>query len=70
MLENLILGIFAYMVYRRPTIIVFALLKPHNMDATSSQEAAPNPNWQFDLQELVDFSIDDLLKRVEEFQKR
>jgi hypothetical protein len=65
-----ILGIFAYMLYRRPTITVFALLKQHNMDTTSSQEAAPTPNWQFDPQEPVDFSIDDLLKRVEEFQKR
>ena len=57
------------MVYLRPTITVFALLKPHNMDATSSQEAAPTPTWQSP-QDPVDFSIDDLLKKVEELQKR
>jgi hypothetical protein len=40
------------------------------MDTTSGQEAAPTPNWQFASQDPVDFSIDDLLKRVEEFQRR
>jgi hypothetical protein len=63
------LEIFAYIVYKRP-LIILALLKTHIMDATSGQEAAPTPNSQFASQDLVDFSINDLLKRVEEFQKR
>ena len=28
------LGIFAYIIYKRFTIIVFTLLKPHNINAT------------------------------------
>ena len=40
------------------------------MEATSGQEPAPTPNSQFTPQGLIDFSIDDLLKKVEEFQRR
>jgi hypothetical protein len=40
------------------------------MDATSGQEPSPTPNSQFTSQDSIDFSIDDLLSRVEEFQKR
>ncbi|KAH9204869.1 hypothetical protein DL95DRAFT_318624 [Leptodontidium sp. 2 PMI_412] len=36
------------------------------MDATSGREPAPTPNSQGS----IDFSIDDLLKKVEEFQRR
>jgi hypothetical protein len=64
-----VLEIFAYMMYRRPPITL-ALLKTHIMDATSGHEAPPTPNPQFASQDPVDFSINDLLKRVEEFQKR
>ncbi|KAH8586643.1 hypothetical protein B0O99DRAFT_695316 [Bisporella sp. PMI_857] len=40
------------------------------MDATSGQGAASTPNSQFPLQDTLDFFIDDLLKKVDEFQKR
>jgi hypothetical protein len=40
------------------------------MDATSGLEAALTPNSQFASQDPVDFSINNLLKGVEEFQKR
>ena len=40
------------------------------MDATSGREPGPTPSSQFTSQESIDFSINDLLKRVEEFQKR
>jgi hypothetical protein len=65
----LALGIFTYMVYRRP-LITHTLLKTHIMDATSGQEAALTPTSQFTSQDRVDFSIEDLLKRVDEFQRR
>jgi hypothetical protein len=39
------------------------------MDA-NGQEPAPTPNSQFTPQGSIDFSIDDLLKKVEEFQRR
>jgi hypothetical protein len=47
-----------------------ALRKTLNMDATSGQEAALTPNSQFVSQDLKYFSINDLRKRAEEFQKR
>ncbi|KAF8862744.1 hypothetical protein BDZ45DRAFT_585004 [Acephala macrosclerotiorum] len=40
------------------------------MDATSGQEPGPTPNSQFASQDSIDFSIDDLLKKIEEFQRR
>lgn len=40
------------------------------MDDTSAQEPAPTPKSQSTPPEHLDFSIDDLLKRVEEFQRR
>jgi hypothetical protein len=53
-----------------PSDYSLVLLKTYIMDATSGQEAAPTPNSQFTSQDTVDFSIEDLLKRVGEFQKR
>ena len=60
------LKIFAYIIYKRPPIIL-ALLKTHIINATFKHKAPLTPNSQFASQDLVDFSINDLLKRVEEF---
>jgi predicted ATP-dependent endonuclease of OLD family len=52
-------------------IVGFALLHcQNNMDATSTGDSAPNPNTHSTSPGPIDFSIDDLLKRVEEFQRR
>jgi hypothetical protein len=40
------------------------------MDATSAQGPAPTPKSQSTPPEHLDFSIDDLLKRLEAFQRR
>lgn len=52
-------------------IAVFTLLHcQNNMDATSTQDSALNPHTHSTSPAPIDFSIDDLLRRVEEFQRR
>jgi hypothetical protein len=40
------------------------------MDATSGREPGPTPNSQVTSKDSIEFSVNDLIKRVEEFQKR
>jgi hypothetical protein len=65
-------GLCLYIIQGRSMAIVgFALLHcQNNMDATSTGDSAPNPNTHSTSPGSIDFSIDDLLKRVEEFQRR
>lgn len=52
-------------------IIVFTLLHcQNNIDTTSTRDSAANPNTHSTSPGLTDFSINNLLKRVEEFQRR